>query len=139
MVLVPDERDLEMRRAAFARARTLSVQYGDVVPIAALRQGFMFGGERISFGSFYSGIFRPKQFSGPAALALFTTPPKGGRDAPYDDGYDETNERYVYHYRTASSDTDASGQRNRVVRLPPSGLRPQCPRDRPVWRCPHSV
>jgi len=102
---VPDERDLELRQAALDRVRELSRRYDDIVPIDALREGFAFGGERISFGSFYSGIFRPRQMHGPAALCLVTTPPKEQGDAPYEDGFDETTGTFVYHYRTARSDS----------------------------------
>jgi len=49
---VPDVRDLELRTAAAARARELQRRYDDLVPVDALREGFMFRGERISFGSF---------------------------------------------------------------------------------------
>lgn len=103
-----DELDLEIRQAAFSRVRALSRQYDDIVPLAALREGFTFAGKRLSFGSFYNGIYRPKQFAGPAALCLVTAPPKGGGKAPYDDGYDAATNRYIYHYRTASSDTAAA-------------------------------
>jgi hypothetical protein len=77
-----DLRDLDVRRAAMARTRALSRAYDDIVPVAALREGFSHAGRRWSYGSFYSGIFRPAGFVGPAALSVVTTPPKVGRDAP---------------------------------------------------------
>ena len=95
------ELDYEMRLVAIDRVRSLSDRYDDIVPLDILRRGFDFGGERISFGSFYSGIFRPRQIRGPAALSLTTTPPKSTRGAPYNDGLDETTNNFVYHYRTA--------------------------------------
>jgi putative restriction endonuclease len=95
------ELDYEMRLVAVDRVRFLSDRYDDIVPLDVLRKGFDFGGERISFGSFYSGIFRPRQMRGPAALSLTTTPPKAARGAPYDDGLDEATNSFVYHYRTA--------------------------------------
>ncbi|MGX6446859.1 HNH endonuclease [Patulibacter sp. S7RM1-6] len=88
-----------------ARIRELSRQYDDIVPVSALPEGFRLRGERISFGSFYSGIFRPQQMTGPAALSLVTTPPKDHGGAPYADGYDETTGSFVHHYRTAGTDT----------------------------------
>lgn len=100
-----DERDTDLRAAAFAQARVLSRRYDDIVPLDALRDGFQFVGERISFGSFYTGIYRPRQMQGPAALCLVTTPPKVGRDAPYEDGFDDAAQGFVYHYRTAQADT----------------------------------
>jgi hypothetical protein len=66
---VADQRDLELREAAMLRVRELQRRYTDVVPVGALREGFTVHGRRVSFGSFYSGIFRPKEKSGPAALS----------------------------------------------------------------------
>jgi putative restriction endonuclease len=102
--------DLELRQTAIVAVRELSRRYDDIVPVDVLREGFQFKGERISFGSFYSGIFRPRQMRGPAALTVTTTPPKLVRDAPYDDGYDETTGRFVYHYRTAQGATPQAAQ-----------------------------
>jgi putative restriction endonuclease len=62
----------------------------------------------VSFGSFYSGIFRPTQCRGPAALTLTTTPPKLSGGAPYDDGYDEATGSFVYHYRSPRQPTPAA-------------------------------
>jgi len=98
---VEAERDFEMRLVAIDRIRAISDRYDDLVPREALREGFRFAGERISYGSFFSGIFRPTQMRGPAALCLVTSPPKSAGAAPYDDGRDETGDRFVYHYRAA--------------------------------------
>jgi putative restriction endonuclease len=103
-----DELDLDLRRAAFDQARELSRQFDDIIPIEALRAGFWFHGERVSFGSFYRGIFRPAQCRGPAALTLTTTPPKLSGDAPYDDGYDDEAASFVYHYRSPRQPTSAA-------------------------------
>jgi len=91
-----------------AHARALSRRYDDIVPVSALREGFTHGGTRWSYGSFYSGIFRPAGFEGPAALSLVTAPPKVGRDVPYEDGVDRVSGRLVYHYRTAQQDSFAA-------------------------------
>jgi putative restriction endonuclease len=104
-VLVEDEHDRLLRVAAFERARELSHRYTDLVPLDVLKKGFSFEGRRISFGSFYSGIFRPKELHGPAALALVTTPPKVGREAPYEDTYDATSGRFTYRFRDPGSDS----------------------------------
>lgn len=100
-----DEHDRLLRRAAFDRARELSRRYSDVVPVPALREGFGFNGARVSFGSFYSGIFRPKELHGPAALAVVTTPPTVGRREPYEDTYDDATGKFTYRFRDARSDT----------------------------------
>src|SRR5271168_5301711 len=66
-----------MRLVAVDRIRELSQRYDDIVPLEVLRKGFVYAGESVSFGSFFSGIFRPRQMRGPAALSLITAPPKG--------------------------------------------------------------
>jgi putative restriction endonuclease len=100
---VPDELDYELRLVAIARVNELSRDYGDLIPVDALREGVPFQGERIAFSTFYSGIFRPRQLRGPAALSLTTAPPKAAGSAPYDDGFDGSAEAFVYHYRTPRS------------------------------------
>lgn len=99
---------MDLRRAAMDHVRELGRAFDDLVPVAVLKQGFSFRGERISLGSFYSGIHRPRQLRGPAALTITTAPPKLGRDAPYEDGYDTVSGRFVYHYRTAQQPTSAA-------------------------------
>ena len=73
--------------------------------MVVLRDGFDTPRGRISYGSFFNGIYRPKQFTGPAALCLVTAPPKERRDAPYDDEYDEATATFTYHYRRPQSDS----------------------------------
>jgi putative restriction endonuclease len=94
-----DERDIELRRVAVDHVRDLQLRYTDLVPVVALREGFTFRGQRISLGSFYSGIFRPKELSGPAALSLVTAAPKIGRPPPYEDEFDEQSGRFTYRFR----------------------------------------
>jgi putative restriction endonuclease len=97
--VVPDARDLDLRGAALQRVRELQGRYDDLVPIGALRAGFLYRGRRVSFGSFYSGIFRPKEMFGSAALSLVTAAPKQGRPAPYEDEFDELTGRFMYRFR----------------------------------------
>ncbi len=115
-----DDRDMELRRAAMDHVRAVARTFDDLVPVGVLRRGFPFQSERVSLGSFYSGIFRPRQARGPAALCLVTAPPKQGRDAPYDDGFDHASGRFVYHYRTAQQDSftarAAAERDNRALR-----------------------
>jgi putative restriction endonuclease len=108
---VADERDIELRQAALDRVRELQRRYDDVMPLSALREGFEYGGRRVGFGSFYSGIFRPKEMAGGAALCLVTAPPKGSRPAPYEDTYDERTGRFTYRFREPASPTAAAAQR----------------------------
>lgn len=98
-----DPRDLDLRRAALVRVRELQRQYDDLIPLGAIQAGFAFQGRRISFGSFYSGIFRPKEMAGPAALCLVTAPPKPNRGAPYEDEFDEETGRFTYRFRDPGS------------------------------------
>jgi putative restriction endonuclease len=102
------DRDIELRRAAIDRVRVLQRHYDDLVPVAALRDGFVVDGRRVSFGSFYSGIFRPKEMAGPAALCLVTAAPKLGRPAPYEDQFDEQTGRFTYRFRDAQSESLAA-------------------------------
>jgi putative restriction endonuclease len=103
--LVEDEHDRLLRHAAFERARDLAWRYDGPVPLAALKAGFTFSGRRISFGSFFSGIYRAKELHGPAALAIVTAPPASGKPPPYEDTYDETSGRFTYRFREAGSDS----------------------------------
>jgi putative restriction endonuclease len=105
---VADERDLDLRRAALDAVRDAQRRHDGLVPVGELRQGFIFQGRRISLGSFYSGIFRPKEMTGPAALALVTSAPKAGRPAPYEDSFDESSGKFTYHFREAQGPTDAA-------------------------------
>ncbi|MGH2917055.1 MAG: HNH endonuclease [Solirubrobacteraceae bacterium] len=98
-----DAHDRLLRQAAFERVRELSRLHDDLVPLEVLRAGFRFADRRISFGSFYSGIYRPKELHGEAALALVTAPPKSGKPAPYEDTFDEGSGRLTYRFRDPGS------------------------------------
>lgn len=100
-----DLRDIELRNAALEHVRELQRRYDDLVPVRALADGFQFRGRRVSFGSFFSGIFHPKELEGPAALCLVTAPPKSGRPPPYDDAIDDATGRLIYRFRAARTDT----------------------------------
>jgi putative restriction endonuclease len=95
----PVDPDLPLRRAAVDRARELAHRYDDLVPLAALREGFSFGGERISFGSFQKGIHRSQLQRGTAALTLMTS-----LEDPYGDAYDEAGRAFMYAYRSGPID-----------------------------------
>lgn len=101
---MPVDPDLALRQAAITRARELSDAYDGLVPLAALRGGFLFRGQRISFGSFYKGIHRPKELQSPAALTLMTAAEKAGRPRPYDDEIDLDSGAILYHYRAGALD-----------------------------------
>ena len=49
--MAPIDPDLPLRQAAVARARRLAQDYEDLVPLTRLREGFEFGGTRISVAS----------------------------------------------------------------------------------------
>ncbi len=105
---MPDDLDYELRLVAIARVNDLSREFADLIPVDALREGVPFRGERVAFSTFYSGIFRPRQMRGPAALSLTTAPPKAAGTAPYDDGFDGSVEAFVYHYRSPQSDSTSA-------------------------------
>lgn len=73
--------------------------FSDIAPLSALREGFMFEGRRVSFGSFMKGIHRAKEQRGPAALTLLTA-----LDGPYDDFEDIAGGAVQYRYRAGSID-----------------------------------
>lgn len=102
--MAPLDPDHELRVAANLRARELSQRFDDLVPIAALREGFVFRGERVSFGSLYKGIHRPRQMEGPAALTLVTAARVPGKRPAYEDEVDIANRAIVYRYRSGSAD-----------------------------------
>jgi putative restriction endonuclease len=91
--------DLPLRQAAVARVRQLAQIYDELVPLARLREGFLFDGGRVSFGSFQRGIHRGREQRGPAALTLTTS----FRD-PYADTFDEAGALFTYAYRAGSID-----------------------------------
>jgi putative restriction endonuclease len=102
--VVPRDPDHELRVAANQRARELAQRYDDLVPVEALRRGFEYGGERVSFGSFQRGIHRPRQMRGPAALTLVTAPRVPGKRPAYDNELDVESRAIVYHYRAGAID-----------------------------------
>ncbi len=102
-VLITDP-DHAVRRAALEHVRALSRRYDDLVPRAALLEGFTFAGERWSLGSLQNGIYRPRRFGGPAALTLLTAAHAPGQPAPYDDDIDLGSGTILYHYRAGSID-----------------------------------
>lgn len=91
--------DLALRQAAVGRARELAQTYDDLVPLPRLRDGFRFGGERVSFGSFQRGIHRSQLQRGPAALTVMTS----FKD-PYADAFDQGGALFTYAYRSGSID-----------------------------------
>jgi putative restriction endonuclease len=96
--------DLALRQAAITRAQELSDAFDGLLPLAALRAGFQFRGQRISFGSFYKGIHRPKEMQGRGALTLMTAAEKAGKPRPYEDEIDLEGGAILYHYRAGALD-----------------------------------
>jgi putative restriction endonuclease len=111
----PLDPDHALRQSALAQARELALAYSEIVPLGALRQGFMHEGQRISFGSFYKGIYRAKEQAGPGALTLMTAAPKPGHPAPYEDVVDPGARTIIYHYRAGSPD-QSDNQHMRAAR-----------------------
>jgi putative restriction endonuclease len=91
--------DLTLRQEAVAHARRLTQAYDDLVPLNRLREGFNFGGTRVSYGSFQRGIHRARVQRGPAALTLLTS-----YNDPYEDKFDELDAAFGYAYRAGSID-----------------------------------
>jgi hypothetical protein len=110
--------DHELRVTALRRVRELSHEYDDLIPVYALRGGFLFRGERISFGSFYKGIHRPSQMRGPAALTLTTVARVPGKPVPYEDQLDVEAGAILYHYRDGPIDQPDNRARRAAYGLP---------------------
>src|ERR1044072_5373085 len=91
--------DLALRQAAVSAARRLGQGYDDLVPLNRLREGFVFDGTRVSFGSSQRGIPRAQIQRGPAALTLTTS----FKD-PYADTFDQAGSLFTYAYRAGSID-----------------------------------
>jgi putative restriction endonuclease len=97
--MAPVDPDLALRQEAVAHARRLIQAYDDLVPVDRLREGFLFNGQRISYGSFQKGIHRSRTQQGPAALTLVTS-----YKDPYTDAYDELDAAFAYAYRAGVID-----------------------------------
>jgi putative restriction endonuclease len=91
--------DLALRQEAVAHARRLTQAYDDLVPLDRLREGFLFDGTRVSYGSFQRGIHRARVQQGPAALTLMTS-----FNDPYEDKFDDLDAAFGYAYRAGSID-----------------------------------
>jgi putative restriction endonuclease len=100
----PPDPDHELRVVANEQARELGHRYDDLVPVEVLRAGFLYKGERVSFGSFQRGIHRPRQMRGPAALTVMTAPRVPGKRPAYEDELDVESRAIVYHYRSGPID-----------------------------------
>jgi len=100
----PRDPDHALRVAAHRKARDLGQRYDDLVPLSVLREGFEFEGRRISFGSFFKGIHRPKEMTGPAALTVTTAARVPGKQPSYDDELDVEGRAILYHYRAGAVD-----------------------------------
>jgi putative restriction endonuclease len=110
------DRDLEFRLAVFGHVARLRELHGGLIPAPALSQGIMFEGERVPIWNQQKGIFRPAALRQPgAALTVMTSV-----DSPYDDRFDEDDDRIWYRYRG----NDPQHADNVAVRL---ALELQCP------------
>ena len=88
--------DWPLRLAAFNALRDLARINGELLPWAAIEQGFTYGGKSFRFANQSKGIFRPAGMRD-AALSIKTTIPRKG--APkYDDI--ETDDDFVYAFQS---------------------------------------
>jgi putative restriction endonuclease len=83
MGLVPSaDRDRLIRLAAFEFLRQQVDRYGEVLPAAPLRRGFLFENQRVPLQG-PQGIFKPALMSVP--ISITTAPAIAGHDRPYED------------------------------------------------------
>ncbi len=91
-----------VRTACFAAVRERQAVHGEVLPVDVIREPIVVDGESVAPFSLQRGIHKPRQVD--AALALTTTPPKHGIDAPYPDRFGADG-MFRYHYRDPGSAT----------------------------------
>lgn len=106
------------RATCFEALRQRQAVHGEVLPVDVLQEPVLVEGEPLALFLLQRGIHKPRQLD--AALALTTTPPKQGADAPYADRFGGDG-MFLYHYRDPrSSSARASAQAaadNQAVRL----------------------
>ncbi len=119
---MPDlDLDWELRLAAFAALGRLRDAGGGLVRLRDLERGFGFQGERVPYINARRGIWRPSILgSHGAALSVVTTPPKPGKDAPYDDQVGSDVGWFAYKYEG----DDPGLWTNRAVRRAMETRRP---------------
>lgn len=93
----------ERARAACLEAiRARQAVHGEVLPVEVLQEPVLVEGEPLALFMLQRGIHKPRQLDG--ALALTTTPPKQGVEAPYADRFGADG-MFLYHYRDPRSPT----------------------------------
>jgi putative restriction endonuclease len=91
-------RDETLRSACIAHLQVLAAEFGEDIPYAGgLDRGFPFQGARVPFLNRYSGIYRSRVQTGPAALAIQTS-----AKSPYEDAILEQG--FLYAYRAGAID-----------------------------------
>jgi putative restriction endonuclease len=94
--------DFAVRLAAIEHMHALSRRFEDLIPRRELLRNLELGGRRYPLVNPQSGIHRPRNFVGPAALTILTTAPKPSAPPPYEDAFDEASGTIVYSYRQGS-------------------------------------
>ena len=88
-----DDLDIDLRSSCFAQLAILCAQWGEDIPVTALRSGFAFRGSRVHYLNPGYGIFRAAVQRGPAALSINSAfIPKRYRDT-------STPEGVLYNYQ----------------------------------------
>lgn len=107
-----------VRAASFDELRRRQALHGEVLPVEVLQEPVVVEGEPITLFSLQRGIHKPRQLD--AALAVTTTPPKRGVDAPYADRFGAEG-MFLYHYRDPQAPTQRARlqaeQDNEAVRV----------------------
>lgn len=78
----------------------LQTIYGDAIPNAAIREGFLVNGETVRLENKAVGIFKPRQMKA-GALSIKTTIPRTGRRQIYND---QLSDDGFYHYSLQQGD-----------------------------------
>ena len=109
-----DPGDVKLRNVALEHVRELQRRERRPRPTPGVHLGLPVPWSPRELRVVYSGIFRPKQLEGPAALCLVTAPPKSARPAPYDDAIDDASGRLI----SLPRGQDRSVSRRLQVRIP---------------------
>jgi len=95
------ERDAQVRAAAFSFLDQQVERYGEVVPLQVLKEGFILDGQRVPLVG-PQGIFKPAALTD-MPLSITTVPQIEGRQRPYED---EVGVDGLLRYRYRGTDPD---------------------------------
>ncbi len=98
--------DSKILSAAFRQIKALELLYEDSIPWGAIKEGFVYSGDKVLLANQVQGIFKPRiMIRGP--MSIKTTIPKGNRENIYNDQLTSGG-----YYRYSLEEGDPHGERN---------------------------